>query len=173
MVMRCEGCGSVNPEGMKFCGNCGRPLVVPSAGPPDAKTRNCVACGRPIGWDALICMYCGHDYRALPKKGTEGHLLTGAILTLLAGIMGLALLLTTVSSWNFGRVFDNSIWTLSLSCAVLGVIGGYAALSRKWFPVAVLGAGAAIFTPAFFFAIPGLILIANSATRFKDYVDKN
>jgi uncharacterized membrane protein len=117
-------------------------------------------------------MYCGHDYRAMPKKGTEGHLLTGAILTLLAGIMGLALLLTTMSSWDMDYIFGNAVWMLSLSCAILGVIGGYAALNRKWFPVAVLGAGAAIFTPAFFFAIPGLILIANSATRFKDYVDQ-
>jgi hypothetical protein len=119
-------------------------------------------------------MYCGHDYRSIPKKGTEGHLMTGAILTLLAGIMGLALLTTgTFNSGGIDSLFSNSITTLSFSCAILGVIGGYAALSRRWFPIAVLGAAAAIFTPAFFFAIPGLILIANSTTRFKDYADKS
>lgn len=170
--MRCEGCGAVNPEGMKFCGNCGRPLAVPMAGPQDARTRNCVECGRPIGWDAALCMYCGHDYRAGPKKGTEGHLLTGAILTMLAGILGLALLMTTFSGGSMNSFFGDSLRVLSLSCAIIGVIGGYAALSRRWFPIAVLGASAAIFTPAFFFAIPGLILIGNSATRFKDYEDK-
>ena len=134
----------------------------------DAKTRNCVACGRPIGWDASICMYCGHDYRGRPKKGTEGHLLTGAILTLMGGIMGMALLLTV-----YGNAFefnsDSPVFVLSFSCCIVGVIGGFCALLRKWFPLAVLGAAAAIFSPAFFFAVPGLILIANSATRFKDY----
>ena len=161
----------MNPEGMRFCGNCGRPLIIP-AGPPDAKSRNCVACGRPIAWDALVCMYCGHDYRAVPKKGTEGHLLTGAILTLLAGILGLALLLTTLSGGGIDSLFGDSLRVLSLSCAILGVIGGYAALNRRWFPIATLGAAAAIFTPAFFFAVPGLVLIANSAARFKDFSDK-
>ncbi len=167
--MKCEACGADNPDGMRFCGNCGRPLMVPAVEVAGTKSRNCVSCGRPIGWDANICMYCGYDYRAKPKKGTEGHLLTGAILTLLAGIMGLALLLTTYSGGSIDFFFDNSLRVLSFSCAIIGIIGGYAALNRKWFPIAVLGAAAAIFTPAFFFAIPGLILIANSATRFKGF----
>ena len=173
MAMKCESCGTTNPEGMRFCGNCGRPLLVSSAGISDARTRNCVACGRPIGWDAIICMYCGHDYRDTPKKGTEGHLLTGAILTILAGVLGFLLLVSIYFDNDIFSLWGSSLGLLSLSCTILGVIGGVAALVRRWFPVAVLGAGAAIFTPAFFFAIPGLILIANSATRFKDYVDKN
>jgi hypothetical protein len=169
--MKCEGCGAVNSEGIRFCGYCGRPLAVPPAGLADTKSRNCVECGRPIGWDAFLCMYCGHDYRGKPKRGTEGYLLTGSILTLLAGIMGIALLLTTFSGSNFNSLWSNSLYVLSLSCSFVGVIGGFAALNRKWFPIAILGAAAAIFTPAFFFAVPGLILIANSATRFKDYKD--
>ena len=169
--MKCEGCGLANSEGMKFCGNCGRPLAVPPTVSVDAKTRNCVSCGRPIGWDAFICMYCGHDYRGKPKRGTEGHLLTGAILTLLSGIMGMALLLTIYTNGGYGTFSDNPILVLSFSCCILGVIGGFTALMRKWFPIAVLGSAAAIFSPAFFFAVPGLILIANSATRFKDYVN--
>jgi len=27
-------------------------------------TRSCVSCGRNIAWDANVCPYCGHDYRA-------------------------------------------------------------------------------------------------------------
>jgi predicted nucleic acid-binding Zn ribbon protein len=169
MAMKCEACGFDNPMGMRFCGNCGRPLAVPAVEGAGVKSRNCVSCGRPIGWDANICMYCGYDYRAKPKKGTEGHLLTGAILTLLAGIMGVALLVTTTYGGGLDALFSDGVRVLSLSCAILGIIGGYAALSRRWFPIAVLGAAAAIFTPAFFFAIPGLILIANSATRFKGF----
>jgi predicted RNA-binding Zn-ribbon protein involved in translation (DUF1610 family) len=26
--------------------------------------RNCVSCGRSISWDANVCPYCGHDFRA-------------------------------------------------------------------------------------------------------------
>jgi len=29
-----------------------------------SKSRNCVGCGRTISWDANVCPYCGHDYRA-------------------------------------------------------------------------------------------------------------
>lgn len=167
--MKCENCGMSNPEGMKFCGLCGRPLVATPAVTVDARSRNCIQCGRPIGWDASICMYCGHDYRVKPKAGTEGYLLTGAILTLLAGILGIALLLTIMSNGGLDDPWTNSLYVLSFSCAIVGVIGGFAALNRKWFPIAVLGAATAIFTPAFFFAVPGLMLIANSAVRFKDY----
>ena len=167
--MKCESCGSVNPESMRFCGNCGRPLGSPVSA--ETRTRNCVGCGRPIGWDASICMYCGYDYRMKVKKGTEGHLLTGAILTLMAGIMGMAILLIYWGSNGLEFVSDNPIIILSFCCCIVAVIGGFAALVGKWFPLAVLGAAAALFSPAFFFAIPGLILIANQATRFKDYVD--
>jgi hypothetical protein len=155
---------------MKFCGNCGRPLVAPQV-MVEARSRNCVGCGRPIGWDANICMYCGYDYRAKVKKGTEGHLLTGAILTLMAGILGMAILLIYWGSSGLSYFTDNPIFVLSFSCCIVGVIGGFAALVRRWFPLAVLGAAAAIFSPAFFFAIPALVLIANQASRFRDYTE--
>jgi hypothetical protein len=116
-------------------------------------------------------MYCGHDYRARIKAGTEGQLLTGAILTILAGILGIALLTIIVSQWN-GSVTNTAFAVLSYSCSFLGVVGGFAALMRRWFPIAVLGAACSIFSPAFFFGIPGLVLIANSATRFRDYEGK-
>ncbi len=29
-----------------------------------SNTRNCVSCGRTIAWDANVCQFCGHDYRA-------------------------------------------------------------------------------------------------------------
>jgi len=165
--MKCEACGAMNPEGMKFCGNCGRPLASVSAGPTETRTRICVQCGRPISWDAQLCMYCGHDYRAAQKKGTEGQLMTGAILTLLSGFLGIAILLII---WVEEGTVPGAIFWLSLVCCGLGIVGGFAALMRMLFPLAVLGAAAALFNPAFFLAIPGLILIASSAARFKDYV---
>ena len=159
-----------NPEGMKFCGNCGRSLPAAAAAvvPGETRQRNCVECGRPISWDASVCMYCGHDYRPKVKPGTEGQLLTGAILTLLGGVLGVALLTVSIS---FGHMSTSTeiLAIISYACGGLGVIGGYMALARTHFPIAVLGAACAIFTPAFFFAIPGLILVSGSPARFKDY----
>ena len=163
--MKCEACGATNPEGMKFCGNCGRPLEAPQPS-VEGKTRMCVSCGRAIPWDAGICMYCGYDYRAKVKKGTEGQLLTGGILSILAGFIGLVILIIT---WANDSNVIVSLYVLMVCCCVLGLIGGTAALARRWYPLAVLGSAAAMFNPAFFFAIPALILIAGSATRFKDY----
>jgi RNA polymerase subunit RPABC4/transcription elongation factor Spt4 len=164
--LKCEACGAMNPEGMKFCGNCGKPLGAPQP-PAEARSRVCVGCGRPIPWDASICMYCGYDYRPKVKKGTEGQLMTGAILTLLAGFLGIAILLIVYAE---GGTFNpGAIFWLSFACCILGIVGGFAALMRRWFPLAVLGAAAALFNPAFFLAIPGLILISSSAARFKDY----
>ena len=54
--MKCTNCGAENPEGRKFCGECGKKLEI-------AAPRMCVSCGRPIPFDAMICQYCGHDYR--------------------------------------------------------------------------------------------------------------
>ncbi len=105
------------------------------------------------------------------KKEAEGHLLTGAILTLLAGFLGMIILLAVFADSTSNLFTNNAIFVLSFICCVLGVIGGIAALMRRWFPLAVLGAAAALFNPAFFFAIPGLVLVANSATKFKDYVE--
>ncbi len=168
--MRCDNCGTMNPEGMKFCGNCGKPLAVAPAVTAEPRARNCVSCGRTIPWEANICMYCGHDYRAKPMKpGTEGQLMTGGILTLMASILGIAILLLIYTDNGFGTISANPIFVLSFTCCLVGVVGGFAALSRRYYPLAVLGAAASIFSPAFFFGIPGLILTAGSATRFRDY----
>ncbi len=170
--MRCDNCGAVNPEGLKFCGNCGKPLLMGGsmAVTPEGKARNCVSCGRAIGWDANICMYCGYDYRVKKTKpGAEGHLITGAILTLLGSILGIAILLILYTSPGIDA--NMGIFVLTLCCSVLGVIGGFAALMQQWFPIAVLGAAAAIFSFGFFLAIPGLVMIANSATKFKGFAD--
>ena len=50
--MRCQACSVENPDGMRFCGSCGAPLVAmcPSCGteiPPG--NRFCGNCGTPVG----------------------------------------------------------------------------------------------------------------------------
>ena len=171
--MKCEACGATNPVGMRFCGSCGKPLPVVTAESVGSRSRNCVHCGRSIDWDVNACMYCGFNY-SLPavKKGTEGYLVTGAILTLLGSIMGLALLVLIASEGDYGSMPQSGLLALSFSCCGVGLVGGAAALMQRWYPVAVLGAAAAVFSPAFFFAVPGMILIAHSAARFKDFGER-
>jgi hypothetical protein len=137
--------------------------------PSDIKQRRCIECGRPISWDAFVCSYCGHDYRARSKPGSEGYLVTGSVLTIVAGILSVLLLAVVVDQAGGLSTEGTTLVTISAMCSVIGVIGGLAALMRRWFPLAVLGAVCAIFGPAFFFAIPGLALIATSASRFKDF----
>jgi len=57
MAMKCPNCGAENPEGKKFCGECGRRMDI-------VATRTCTGCGRSISFEAVVCQYCGHDYRA-------------------------------------------------------------------------------------------------------------
>lgn len=167
--MKCRNCGMDNPQGMRFCGSCGKLMELPAVEASEGRNRLCVGCGRAIGWDAIVCMYCGHNYQVKAKPGTEGYLITGAVLAILAGILGLILL---TLAWSASPDLDTSgeiLLATSYTCSLLGVAGGLAALARKWFVLAVLGGACAIFTPAFFFAIPGLVLIGRSATAFKDY----
>lgn len=167
--MKCPNCGGTNPEGANYCSHCGRDMALRAVEPAEVKQRRCVECGRTIGWDAFICAYCGHDYRAKSKPGTEGYLVTGAVLTIVAGILSILLLTVIVGQAGSMSIEGTTLLAISAMCSILGVIGGLAALMRRWFPLAVLGAVCAIFGPAFFFAIPGLVLIVTSASRFKDF----
>jgi len=63
-VIICSECGAQNPEGGKFCSNCGRPLV-------SAKVR-CVKCGYPMEKGLKFCPECGTQQskgRACSKCG--------------------------------------------------------------------------------------------------------
>jgi ribosomal protein L40E len=168
MAMKCTNCGASNAEGANYCSHCGRDLAQRAVEPADVRQRQCVQCGRSIGWDAFVCAYCGHDYRVKSKPGTEGYLVTGSVLTIVAGILSILLLTIVVGQAGDLTNEGMALVITSAVCSVLGVVGGLAALMRRWFPLAVLGAVCAIFGPAFFFAIPGLALIATSAARFKD-----
>src|SRR4051812_21692004 len=47
--MNCANCGAVNPEGAKFCSNCGNSLSLA-----------CVNCGTKLAPEAKFCFNCGH-----------------------------------------------------------------------------------------------------------------
>ena len=47
--MKCSNCQTVNPEGAKFCINCGNTLAL-----------TCSNCGTPLMAGAKFCQNCGH-----------------------------------------------------------------------------------------------------------------
>ncbi len=53
----CPNCGAVNPEGGKFCCDCGTRL--PEAAPPQPKKRFCTSCGTEIAEGMKFCSACG------------------------------------------------------------------------------------------------------------------
>ena len=60
MIMRCPSCGADNPSESRTCFRCNAILTSTEVG----RSRHCISCGRTISWDANVCPYCGHDFRA-------------------------------------------------------------------------------------------------------------
>ena len=153
-------------------------------------SRNCVSCGRAIGWDANVCPYCGHDYRmrAIPvaKPGTS-RARAGGVLILIAGIlailMGIAALslsmMTPPDTLGLeGRnitphQFQELVATLGIVAVILGfvgVIGGIFAFQKRHLGWAIVGGVAALLGVGFvvgaILALAGLILVAASKEEF-------
>src|SRR5918999_6344 len=57
-VLACASCGTENPEGARFCMNCGSPLA-----------RTCPACGAAAPAGARFCTECGTALDATPEPG--------------------------------------------------------------------------------------------------------
>ena len=62
-LLRCQDCGTPNPEGTKFCQNCGTELEIPAPAAP-VEVATCPACGfqNPVG--TRFCQECGKDMEA-------------------------------------------------------------------------------------------------------------
>ncbi len=139
--------------------------------------RTCVQCGRQIPWDANVCQYCGHDYRAeaqaAPKK--KGILpVVGGVFVLIAGLAELASGGLLISSGEFVGGFDlgtgvhNILTVCGAVWIVLGIIailGGIFAIQRKHFGLAILGAILGL-GGYFIFGLIGIILIAVGRNDF-------
>jgi class 3 adenylate cyclase len=92
--MKCPGCGFKNPEGAKFCKECGSKLEL-----------TCPECAKPIPPDSKFCLECGHnlkkpktsppiDFRQ-PQSYTPKHL-AEKILTIRSAIEGERKLVTVM-----------------------------------------------------------------------------
>jgi len=64
-LTRCLACGSAQPEGSRFCANCGRPMSekTPSANDaPDDDAQFCQQCGAMREGDSRFCAVCGRSF---------------------------------------------------------------------------------------------------------------
>lgn len=154
------------------------------------KTRNCVSCGRAIAWDANVCQYCGHDFRApaaAPPHEKTMLSIVGGILILVVGIMGLAMGglffaidISDLEAYGFGSmkgfedILQNILYVCGAIFVILGliaVVGGFFGVRRKHWGLAILGGvlGLFIITPYFIgslVALVGLVLLAVSKQDF-------
>jgi len=135
------------------------------------QTRTCVQCGRQIPWDANVCQYCGHDYRAQaqapPKK--KGILpVLGGVFVIIAGLVELisgGILISggeMLGGFDLGSGFHNILTICGVVWIVLGIVailGGIFSIQRKHFGLAILGAILGL-GGYFIFALIGIILIA-------------
>ncbi len=146
-----------------------------SSGQSGTMTRNCVSCGRSIGWDANVCPYCGHDYRAQMygqqvRKETAMPTI-GGILVLIAGLIEIAGGAISFGGGvffiDFGGSFLAVCGAILIVLGVIALLGGIFAIQRKHFGLAILGAILGLggwFIPG----LIGLILVALSKDEFAD-----
>jgi hypothetical protein len=152
-----------------------------------------VKCGKSIAFDANVCPYCGHDYRAVMagpaaaphEKGVLS--IVGGILILIAGIMGLAMggLFMAINTSDFSKYglgtvsgLEDTLHNILLVCGaifiilgLIAIVGGIMGVRRKSWGLAVLGGvlGLFILTPYMIgslVALVGLILVAVSKKDF-------
>jgi len=153
-------------------------------------TRNCVKCGRTIAWDANVCQFCGHDYRAQATAAAPHEKsvlsLVGGVFILIAGLMGIfaGIVLLTISLDDLdqygvdvagvGDILEDilkicgAIW---LIFGLIALMGGVFGIMRKHFALVILGGvfGLLCLGPymlASLLALVGLILVAVARKDF-------
>jgi hypothetical protein len=118
-----------------------------------------VKCGKSIAFDANVCPYCGHDYRAVmagpaAAPHEKGMLsIVGGILILISGIVGLAIggiflavNLSTLSDYGIPGDLTDQLESLLRVCGaiflilgIIAVLGGFFGVMRKHFGLVILG----------------------------------
>ena len=78
-MVYCAACGSQIPEGLRFCGNCGKAAPLPE---DTQNLKTCPHCKSKIPKDATACRSCGKEVSGLALFG-HGLQACGCILTLL------------------------------------------------------------------------------------------
>jgi len=134
-----------------------------------SSTRNCVSCGRTIAWDANVCPYCGHDYRAAmagapPPKKDSSLPLVGGILILLASLGylggGAVIIGGSAAFWVGEGVVCGAVMVV---LGIISLLGGIFAIQKKYWAIALIGG---IFVIPSVLGLIGLILVAVSRESF-------
>jgi len=133
--------------------------------------RACVSCGRQIPWDANVCQYCGHDYRAqaqAPAKKKGILPVVGGVLIIIAGLAEIVTGGIVISSGELiaGIDLGTGVGDIVKICGVIflilgiiAILGGVFGVMRKHFGLAILG-GILGLGGYFIFALIGIILVA-------------
>lgn len=110
-----------NADDKKFCGECGAKLGV-------SATRKCINCGRGIQFDAMICQYCGYDYRQKFRGGSDRTISK----YLSYGLIVVGVWVLAIAGLNFFDFYYGGLWNLmDLGVGIVLVILGIQALAHK------------------------------------------
>lgn len=71
MATKCANCGSENPEGQRFCGNCGRGLD--QQPPARLGVVKCPTCGFDNPEGKRFCVDCGSMIPRTPRTALPGQ----------------------------------------------------------------------------------------------------
>jgi hypothetical protein len=206
-MVKCPSCGADNPGHVAFCGRCGESIPtylkaaekqgieVPSSTSEASAAgqlpmKRCNWCGEENKWSANFCTNCGKDPHAQPfpeeylsdtpvieSKRRSGLPIAGGILSILAGLLGIAqgllYLVTESMALDLGLSGTEVLCfcgALSLVFGLAGFAGGVFAVQRRSYWLALVGAILGMLTFAFIigfvFGLIGMILIAVSKEEF-------
>ena len=155
--MKCHSCGAENPEGKKYCGECGAKLPERGVKAQSAELRRCLSCGRSTDLDSTFCPSCGRDFRAdrtssRAEKASEtidkplsSKLAVAVLLMFIGGTISLAGLAILYHGY-FGEYafqitpLENMITVAWAISAVVGLVGAVFAAYRRYAGIAITGA---------------------------------
>ena len=76
--MFCPSCGANNPDGVAFCGSCGKPMPMPEVPRKDTSASYCPRCGAKLDAGAIFCGECGQrlgnngEPSPIPSRSPDG-----------------------------------------------------------------------------------------------------
>jgi len=198
-LRKCPYCESLVKDGSTSCSFCGKEFGVSGPGTeptssahPGYGSRNCVACGRTIQFDASVCPYCGHDYRiplGMPAQTQKTWMpAVGGALVIIAGVLAIAMG-AMYMTFDASDIEDIGValpaeytaedlagmltmcGVVLLVFAIVAIIGGIFGIRRKHFGLAIAGGVFGLLGIGFFvgsvLALVGLILLAVARKEFE------
>ena len=194
----CVACGTHNPFGMRYCGNCKAQLYPSSAEvhEPSQKTgasrslRMCDSCGNLFDKSLMACPHCNRDYSApqyhtyqfdssLPSGKLTATPTIGLLISLISALLGVVTVFYVYLSLPAGHYFlgwFSLLLTFMLICGVVSILFSLYAIARRNFVAAILGSILSIIAGwallgifTVTVAVFGLILIVTGRDDFRVY----